>query len=82
MVPKLKEWKFRKLLKIVEGNTFSEWIVLFDGKVIGKVQKTPSMRYKAIALNGRYIGSGANKHEAKLFVGIDFYGDSNIIWKG
>lgn len=60
---------------------YKRWNVLFNGEYIGKVEGQPQGTYKAISKTGRYIGSGATKKEARMFVAVDFYGDENIIYE-
>jgi hypothetical protein len=76
----MKEYKVKKLTKLIETG-FRKWIVTFDGEEIGTVEHTHGRGYRAISKSGRYIGSGSNKAEAKMFVAWDFYGMENIIWE-
>ena len=75
----IKEYKFKKLTKLVE-NGYQQHKVLFDGEEVGSIQKT-RYGWESRSINGRFIGTGITKGEAKEMVALDFYGDENIIWK-
>ena len=79
MTNQISEYKFKKNTKLVEAG-FYKWDVLYEGEVIGTVEKS-HRGYKAVSKAGRYIGSGNSKHQAKWFVAQDFVGTDNIAWK-
>lgn len=77
----IKEYKLRQLAKLVE-TSWNEWNVMYDGELIGTVEKRGAGNYRAVTATGRFIGSGSSKGEAKFFIAWDFVGTENILFKG
>ncbi len=79
MVRKYTEEGLARKAKMQEIG-IQKYNILFNNEIIGQVIKDHRKGWKAIDKNGRYVGSGSTKKEARFFVAWQHVGDEGIKW--
>jgi hypothetical protein len=64
-------------------NKIWAWDVVLYGEKLGYIEKSykNGVSYLAYDLDGKYVGSGSSKSEARFFVAYNFVGNENMNWE-
>jgi hypothetical protein len=77
---KMSESKFKRMTKLVEAKGLFTYEVTFNGETVGTIERNYH-GWRALGVNGEFIGLGSTKAEAKYFVAEEHVGMENVDWK-